>query len=357
MFLIRQAKVDDATSLLKLAKMVHFINLPADPDIISAKIARSRKSFAGNADDVHEREFVFVLEDANTGNVIGTSGIVSAISWPGRPHTFLKVRKREFYSEDLQTGAVHTTLQLGTDESGPSEIGGLILSPSYRGHAEKLGVFLSLIRFHFMGLHREWFADRILAEMMAPLTTDSRNLLWEYLGRRFINLTYPEADRFCQYSKEFITSLFPKEELYVSLLPAEARNLIGKVGPETAPARRMLEGLGFRHNDCVDPFDGGPYLEAQMGDISIVQDTRPMTLAEPSASIEPTSPAVFVSAHDGRGFRAIRTPVAETPEGLTMPQEAMEALRAKPGVEVGYTPRDKAAGRREKPRERERASA
>ena len=210
MFLIRQTTVDDASTLLKLAKMVHFINLPADPDIIRTKIVRSRKSFAGKADSDREREFMFVIQDTETGNVIGTSSIVSVVSWPGHPHTYFQVRKREHYSDDLQTGQVHTTLEFGTDETGPSEIGGLILGPSYRGHKDKLGMQLSLVRFHFIGLNRRWFADRILAEMMGPLTPDSRNLLWEYLGRRFINLSFTEADRFCQHSKEFITSLFPR---------------------------------------------------------------------------------------------------------------------------------------------------
>jgi arginine N-succinyltransferase len=130
-----------------------------------------------------------------------------------------------------------------------------------------------------MGLYRELFADRVIAEMMGALTPDSRNLLWEYLGRRFINLDYAEADRFSQQSKEFITSLFPKEEIYVSLLPAVARSLIGRVGPETEPALRMLTRLGFEDHGHIDPFDGGPYLEAQTSKIPLIAATRRMPAA------------------------------------------------------------------------------
>jgi len=36
MFVIRQAMPDDLSTLLKLAKMVHFLNLPADRDLIAA---------------------------------------------------------------------------------------------------------------------------------------------------------------------------------------------------------------------------------------------------------------------------------------------------------------------------------
>ena len=333
MYLIRQARLEDAPTLLKLAKMVHFINLPADADLINRKIMRSRESFAGRAVDVREREFLFVCEDTCTGNVVGTSTIVSANSWPGHPHTFLRVCKRELYSQDLNTGQVHVTLQLDTDEGGASEIGGLIVSPAYRRHPEKIGAILSMIRFHLIGLHRDWFSDRILAEMMAPLTPDSRNTLWEYLGRRFINLSYAEADLFCQYSKEFITALFPKDEIYVSLLPAVARNLIGRVGPETEPAKAMLERLGFKYLGHVDPFDGGPYLEAVVAEIPLVANTKTATLAPPQERLPSLG---FISAQSSVGFRALRTHYAEVDGKISIDAKEAEALGVKPGDRVGY---------------------
>ena len=334
MFVIRQATVEDAPTLLKLAKMVHFINLPADPDIIHRKIMRSRRSFAGQVTDQREREFMFVLEEHESGNIIGTSSVISCMSWPGHPHTYFHVRERKMYSEDLRTGQVHTTLQLGLDETGPSEIGGLILSPAYRGHKEKLGAFLSLVRFHFVGLNREWFSNRMIAEMMAPLTPDSRNTLWEYLGRRFINLSYSEADRFCQHSKEFITSLLPKEEIYASLLPPEARNLIGKVGAETEPAKAMLENLGFRYMNHVDPFDGGPYLEAQLDEVPLVTSTRSVSLAEP---VDAYPLEGIVSTMSSGMFRAVRTRFAEVGDAISLPADQTDALRAKPGDAIGLT--------------------
>jgi len=335
MYVIRQAKLEDAPMLLKLAKMVHFINLPADSDIINRKIMRSRDSFAGRVSEPREREFMFVAEDTGTGNVVGTSAVVAANSCQGRPQTYLQVRKRELYSKDLNTGQLHVTLQLGTDESGASEIGGLIVSPAYRRHPEKIGAMLSMIRFHFIGLHRQWFSDRIMAEMMAPLTPDSRNTLWEYLGRRFINLSYAEADLFCQHSKEFITSLFPKEEIYVSLLPAVARNLIGKVGPETEPAKVMLERLGFEYRGQVDPFDGGPYLEAQVAEIPLVCNTK----CAPVVALSGELPTLgFVSAQTSSGFRALRTHYAETEAGVSISAADAEALGVAVGDELGYTP-------------------
>ncbi|MBM4111891.1 MAG: arginine N-succinyltransferase [Phycisphaerae bacterium] len=363
MFLVRQAHSDDLPTLLKLAKMVHFINLPADKDIIAAKIGRSRKSFSGQAKDPHERQFMFVLEDSESGAVIGTSAIMSCISWPGWPHVFLQVRRRSYFSEDLQHGSVHTTVQFATDESGPSEVGGLILAPGYRGHRERLGSLLSLIRLHFVGLHRAEFADRMLAELMGPVTPDSQTLLWEYLGRRFINLSYDEADLFCQHSKEFMTSLWPRDEMHASVLPAEARALIGKVGEETVAAKAMLERQGFTFNGQVDPFDGGPYLEAKTDEIPLVRATRAMKLAgaiddagaggakgsdgakrgdgAKGASRAESASTGFVSFRSKEhGFRAVRSRIGIDGEGVRLPESVIDLLGARKGIEIGVTPLD-----------------
>ena len=337
MFVIRQALPDDVATLLKLARMVHFINLPADPDIIAAKVARSRRSFAGESPDERERQFMFVLEDTQTGGVIGTSSLICRMGWPGWPHISLRVRRREHFSRDLNTGAMHTTIQVSTDESGPSELGGLILAPGYRGHREKLGSLLSLVRFHFLGMHREHFQPHIIAELMGPLTPDSNTLFWEFFGRRFINLSYSEADAFCQHSKEFMLSLLPKEEIYLSTLPAEARNLVGKVGEETKPAKAMLEKQGFTYRDRCDPFDGGPYLEAEVDRIPLVQATKRLTLAAGEPPAGAATAFVSCAADRGLGFRAVRSACSVDGHGVRLPKDVASALGARPGDTVGVT--------------------
>ena len=334
MFVIPQAPLDDLPPPLKLAKMVHFINLPADKDLLAEKIQASRLSFNGKEAHARDREWMFVLEDTSSGAVVGTSALIGCISWHGHPHLYFQVRKREHYSKDLGTGQVHVTIQLGSDETGASEVGGLILSPGYRGHPEKLGALLSLVRFHFIGLHRAKFSPVILAEMMGALDPNSHTPLWEYLGRRFINLSYAEADLFSTKSKEFIQSLFPKSEIYISLLPPEARNLIGKVGEETVPALRMLEKQGFQEMDHVDPFDGGPYLQARRDDIPLVKSTARLKVA----SLGRGNAEAIVSSHDPEhGFRAVRTRVSVTGSAVRLAREAAEALGVTVGGTVGVT--------------------
>lgn len=360
MYLIRRSTMEDVPTLLKLARMVYFINLPPDRDIIAQKITHSRNCFlrvGGSGRDAAPMPvsanappgasggyankgtdlFMFTLEDTDSGTCLGTSQLIARMGGPGNPNTSLKLEKREKFSTVLQTGTSHMVARLHLDETGPTEIGGLILQPSARGSRHRLGQFLSFVRFHFMGLHRELFADRVLAEMMARITPDGVSLLWEYLGRRFVPLSYNEADRFCQYSREFIVSLFPREDIYLSLLPPEARSVVAEVGPETVPARRLLEKLGFSHKGFVDPFDGGPFLDAQTDEIPLVRDTRLVNFTGVARASD-CREAALVSCTDADGeFRAILSDVKSGSGGIAMPKASAQALRVSPGTKVGVT--------------------
>lgn len=355
--------IEDLGTLLKLGKMVHFINLPADRDIISQKVLRSRNSFRsvaegtaalaadfdspdaapkqaarGLSDVIEQSElFMFVLADTESPGCLGTSQLISCMGGPSNPNVCFKLERREMFSPGLQTGTSHTIARLHLDSTAPTEIGGLVLQPSYRGHPQRLGKLVSLVRFHFIALHRPVFRDTILAEMMAQITPDGHNLFWDFLGRRFIPLSYTEADRQCQYSREFMTSLLPKEDIYLSLLPPEARAGIGQVGVETIPARRMLEKLGFAYKAYIDPFDGGPYLHAMTDDVPLIQATKMMTLGEPIAESKCKSTGIVSTLQEDGDFFAVSQPFAVEGKHIRMTREAMSTLQAQPGDRVGVT--------------------
>ncbi|MFI4882014.1 MAG: arginine N-succinyltransferase [Phycisphaerales bacterium JB064] len=361
MHIIRRAKIEDVDTLLKLSKMVHFINLPPDREIITEKILRSRDCFkhVGRGEPLEDEPkggrgrsgageglkktlseselFVFVLEDTETGAVLGSSQLVSAMGGPGNPNVGFKITERRFFSESLHTGMTHTVATLHLDESSPTEIGGLILQPAYRAHKARLGRLLSFVRFHFMGLYRQHFADHVLAEMMAPISDAGDNQFWDALGRRFINLSYDEADRFCQYSREFMFTMLPREDIYLTLLPPKARQGVGQVGKDTVPARKMLEKLGFRYQGVIDPFDGGPHLQAITDDIPLVRTTRTVKLGKAAAPSVCKGLAIL-SVLDSEGeYLAIQSPLVHRGESVSIPKDAMTLLGASEGDEVAIT--------------------
>lgn len=306
MFIIRNATLNDLSDLYELSQHMVFINLPPDRDIIKKKINASIKSFKSPSDILENNYYIFVLEDSEKRKVIGASMIHGKHGTEEEPHFYLKVSKEQKYSKTINTGFIHGTLKLGLTSDGWSEIGGLILSPDFRGHLDKLGKQLSYVRFLYIGLNRHRFTDYIHSELMPPLDNKGQSPLWEAIGRRFMNMEYEDADVLSRQNKEFILSLYPSDTIYETLLPPEARFAIGKVGKETQPVKKMLESIGFHYTEEVDPFDGGPHYRAKTDDIKPIkkiQQSLPIewgTLADDDAhdilACFSNSPTSFMAA-------------------------------------------------------------
>lgn len=272
MYTLRSANMDDLDDLYELSQLVLFINLPPDREIIKSKIESSMKSFHKPSKYLWENYYLFVLEDVKAKRIIGASMIHAQHGTEDEPHYFFSVSQENKFSKSLNTGFIHGTLKFGMDTNGPTEIGGLILNPDYRGNDKRLGKQLSFVRFLYMGMNKKRFKEEIHSELMPPFDSEGHAPLWEAIGRRFLNMEYHDADVLSRSNKEFILSLFPADTIYLTLLPIEARNAIGKVGENTIPVKKMLESIGFKYTNEVDPFDGGPHYRANMKDIKPVRD-------------------------------------------------------------------------------------
>lgn len=272
MFKLRSVSLSDLNDLYELSLLYAFINLPSDKEIIEDKIKSSINSFLNPSDDFSENHYIFVLEDLEKSKVIGCSMIHAQHGTEEEPHFFLTVEQENKFSKSINTGFIHGTLKLGIDTDGPSEIGGLIINPEYRGSPLKLGKQLSMVRFLYMAMHPERFKPMIHSELMPPFDRDGRSPLWEAIGRRFLNMDYHDADILSRKNKEFILSLFPSGIIYETLLPLDARNAVGKVGKDTLPVKSMLESIGFKYVDEVDPFDGGPHYRCPLKELKPVKN-------------------------------------------------------------------------------------
>jgi len=273
MFLIRQAVSADIESLLRLAHILNTVNLPEKAEALVEALKFSERSFSGACADPFEREYIFVAEDLQSGQVVGSSQIIAQHGTKSSPHIFFDVREIEHYSRSIDKHFKHQVLRMGFNYEGPTEVGGLVVAPEYRTNAAHLGKQLSVVRFLWIAMHRKFFRDRVLAELLPPLSEDGRSELWEALGRRFTGLTYLEADYASRTNKEFITSLFPQGTIYSTLFTDSARAAIGAVGKSSEPAKRLLESFGFEYQDRVDPFDGGPHFEAETDAILPVKNS------------------------------------------------------------------------------------
>ncbi len=272
---IRNAGLSDLQGVSRLAEMLNTMNLPNEIRALQEVIEKSENSFKGQIAEPFEREYLFVIEDLVSGLVIGTSQIISQHGTKDFPHIFYDVDEVEHYSKTVDKLFKHQVLRLGFNYDGPTEVGGLILDPEYRHSPEKLGKQLSLIRFMFIGMHQPLFKERLLAELLPPLSPTGQSLLWEALGRRFTGLDYLQADYISRTNKEFIKSLFPLGEIYSAFFDEDTKAVIGAVGNSTKAACQLLTQIGFVYQHRVDPFDGGPHYEADTENVLPVQETRP----------------------------------------------------------------------------------
>ena len=353
MFVIRDARMDDLPGLQRLAAVLNTVNLPNDEEALRELLELSVRSFSGRVRSPLRREYLFVMEDVTTGVLAGTSQIIAQHGTREAPHIYFDVLDEERYSQTIDRHFRHKVLRLGFDYDGPTEIGGLVLDPGFRRAPGKLGKQLSYVRFVFIAMHRAWFRQLVLAELLPPLGEGGRSVLWEALGHRFTSLSYLEADRISKNNKEFIKGLFPSGHIYCSLLDPAAQKVIGEVGPATEGVKKMLTAVGFHPLGRIDPFDGGPHFEANVDDIWPITKTRKGTAtivelaALGDAPGESCEGLVAVERRAGKGktlspppptpssnLRCVSSEFGERGDLIEVPRESADALQLQEGDEV-----------------------
>jgi len=185
-----------------------------------------------------------------------------------------------------------------------------------------------LARFLYMAINPERFEPRVLCELTPPLTDDNRSEFWEALGRRFTGLPYQEADMLSQSHKEFISSLFPQDDIYLCLLDSKARLVLGRVGEQTRPAQHLLESVGFEYLEEVDPFDGGPHYGAETKEILPIKMGRAMRIVD-SKNASFKEPSLLATVTED--FRAVQASVEIREDGICIPPKARTLL----GLDIG----------------------
>jgi arginine N-succinyltransferase len=117
------------------------------------------------------------------------------------------------------------------------------------------------------------------------------------------------------------------------------QEVIGKINEDARAALAILEKLGFRHLNHVDPFDGGPYYGAARDAIVSVRERRQLVL--PGLAPERVAPAeetlALLSAEGEFGFRATAVPLDEQGAPVVSKQ-CREALGVASGDRVSVTP-------------------
>ena len=258
MFVIRPIEQKDYSELLKIAhESGHgFTSLPVNEELIANKIKRAEASFASpEPTEPSEQGYLFVMEDCETGAIMGTSGIESAVGLDDAFYHY-HLSKVVHNSRELNIYNTADVLTLCNDYTGASELCTLFLREPFRKGIN--GRVLSKFRFLFLAQNRNRFAETVIAEMRGVSDSDGESPFWQWLEEHFFSMDFPTADYLTGIGqKVFIAELMPKYPVYVSLLSKAAQEVIGKVHDKTEPALRLLKSEGFSWKRYVDIFDAG----------------------------------------------------------------------------------------------------
>ena len=279
-FRVRPARNDDFQAIYEMAKLTGggFTNLPPDRGALVAKLSRSDDAFSRETESPDGDLFLFVLENGENGQIRGTCQIFSRVGMQ-QPFYSYRISTLTQTSRELGRTFKAEMLNLCTDFEGCSEVGGLFLHPDARHGG--LGLLLARSRYLFIKLHRQRFADKVIAELRGVIDNYGGSPFWDGIAGRFFGMTFQEADEFNgKHGTQFIADLMPKTPIYTAMLTEEARHVLGKPHPSGRAAMKMLESEGFGCGDYVDIFDGGPTMSVETDRIRTIRESRSFTLSE-----------------------------------------------------------------------------
>ena len=339
MKIMRPIQTSDFAALKNIAveSGVGFTSLPVDDTLLEGKIARAVASFDKTIEQPGSELYLFVMEDLETGEVVGTSGIESTV---GLDDAFYSYHYGTVVHSSRELG-VHNqvnTLTLCNDYTGMSEICTLFLRKIARGGNN--GRFLSRFRFLFMAEHRSRFTDKVFAEMRGVSDANGSSPFWEWLEEHFFSLDFPTADYLTGLGKkEFIAELMPKYPIYVNLLSKAAQAVIGEVHDNTKPALRLLQSEGFMFAGYVDIFDAGPSVEANIDNIRTVATSSrlPVLISDELSDEKAEFMAINTKLQD---FRAavIAAQVIKSEEIIKISPATASALAVENGDYIRFAP-------------------
>ncbi|MBN3561420.1 arginine N-succinyltransferase [Aliamphritea spongicola] len=341
MLIIRPCQPGDLNDLMHISAVVGrgMTSMPADEAAWKSKIAASQKAFAGKADA--SSTYFMVLEDNQTGQVVGTTAIYTGIGL-SQPFYSYKVSTLVSSSQQLDMIRQAKVLSMVNDYTGATEIGSLFLLPEYRKPG--VGKFLSRARFLLMADFPHLFADTVMAELRGWQDENGNSPLWQHLGHKFFAMDFQEAVRTAALEgSQFISDMMPKYPIYIDLLPEAARDVIGKPHDSSAPALNMLKKEGFQFTGYVDLFDGGPSVQIARDEIHTVQESRTAEVTTVKGTSNGQQQEYIISNGELANYRLALTPASIDSKGqLHLAAENLDALQLQEQAQVRYVEARKA---------------
>lgn len=307
---------------------VGITSLSADRERLSAIIEGTEAAMDEDVVFTGDERYFFVLEDVDSGQLVGCSSVVSAAGFSQPFHTF---RNEMFVHASRELGLhnrIHV-LSLCHDLTGHSLLTGFYLNPAWRCRQSlKLNACGRLL---FAASHPQRFAELIAVEVSGINDQDGNSPFWNGVCRHFFDVDYAEAERLgSSLGRGALAELLPGYPLYVPMLPDSAQEAIGQVHPASQMVYDILMQEGFESDNYVDIFDGGPVVQARTAELTSVRCSQVVTvqIGQPL----PANGNWLVANERVRDFRACLCPINWMPgEPVILDEKLAQLLRVNEG--------------------------
>ncbi|MCW5725380.1 MAG: arginine N-succinyltransferase [Maricaulaceae bacterium] len=324
MLVVRAARRSDIDALAGLARAAGpgFTSLAVGPDKLVARLAASEAAFASAAGKPVEAAYQLMLEDGETGRVIGSAAVKDMVGVT-KPYFDFKIVTLAQASKEADRRFDMEMMLLVNDFAGAAEVGSLFVDEAARGTGA--GRLIAQARYMLIAAEPQRFGKRVLAELRGVVREDGSSPFFDHVTRPFFRMTFAEADRMsAETDNQFILDLMPNHPIYLDLLPKAARDVVGVTHPTGAGARKLLEWEGLTYDRYIDIFDGGPLMSASVDDVRTIRESRALTARAATALDEPAQ--ALVSTGRFADFRACFALVETDEDCVWIEPAAMKAL-------------------------------
>jgi len=270
---LHPAREEDKEKLFELVLSIRsgIPSLPKDLEALGNRIEKSLKSFNRDVHKPGKENYLFVLENVETGKLVGCSGLKALINGEA-PYYSYEIKREKNSHDPLGINVENDALHLTTIEN-VTELVSLFLNRDnrYANH----GKLLSFSRFLFMSAFQERFCKKVASDLRGYLDKEGASPFWESYGKKLILEHIDIKDIFeGRYNQHVIQDLMPKNPIYISLLTDEARACLGKTHTKTEPALHLLKEQGFRKTNFINVYDAGPFVTCELKNIKTVQQHK-----------------------------------------------------------------------------------
>jgi arginine N-succinyltransferase len=337
MLFVRPGRLADLDALQQMARTAQPVlhSLPHDRRALEARIALSEDSFRAEVDFPGEEFYLFVLEDSETGRLLGTASIVAAAGY-AEPFYAFRNDALIHASRELHVNRKIHALTMSHELTGRSRLAGFYIDPALRGEAA--AHLISRARMMYVAAHRRRFTPEVFSLLLGVTGEDGVSPFWEAVGRKFFGRDFAAIEvESGGRSRTFIAEVMPSYPLYVPLLPESAQRVLGEPDGRALLAYEIHLEEGFETDRFVDIFDAGPVLTAQVDRSACVRHNEMRTVHEIAGA--PHGDTWLVASGGAGEFRcALAELPAAREAGAPLPQAARAALGVQPGDTVRCVP-------------------